>query len=201
MPPNANGSRPTSMLSALGTVALLLLPSLALAHPGHGSGFLPGLLHSFHGLDHLLAAVAVGLWGARIGGRGAWALPVAFVVAMLAGMLAAQGGGGLPATEIVIALSVLALGGALATNARLAVPAGAAIVAAFALFHGAAHGTEAPQSGAIATYALGLATATSILHAGGIAICVGLRSRPWILRIVGTPIALAGATLLFTRLS
>ena len=48
-------------------VLLFLLPALpALAHSDHGQagGFLAGLLHPVGGLDHVLAMVAVGLWGA-----------------------------------------------------------------------------------------------------------------------------------------
>lgn len=201
MPLTAPGIRKTSARLALSLVALLLLPSVALAHPGHGSGFLPGFLHPFHGLDHLLAAVAVGLWGARIGGRAAWALPVAFVAGMLAGGLLAASGVGLPGMEIVIALSVLVLGAVLATNSRLAVPAGAAIVAAFALFHGGAHGAEAPDQAGFVSYAAGIALATAGLHASGIAITLWLKTRPWMLRIVGAPIALAGATMLIARIA
>lgn len=201
MTPTTAGSRNNPVRSPLCAVALLLLPSIALAHPGHGSGFLPGLLHSFHGLDHLLAAVAVGLWGARIGGRAAWTLPVAFVVAMIAGGILAHSGVDLPATEIMIALSVLVLGGAVATNASSALSAGVAVVAAFALFHGGAHGAEAPDQTGFASYAAGLALATAGLHASGIAIALWLKARPWTLRIVGAPIALAGATMLFARIA
>ena len=196
-------ARPCAIVNRhlLTALALLLVPSIALAHPGHAGGFLPGLLHPFHGLDHLLAAVAVGLWGARIGGRALWALPVAFVVAMIAGGIVGSSGITLSAMESMIALSVLALGAAVTFDARLPVSAGAAIVAAFALFHGGAHGAEASTQDGFASYALGLALATAGLHASGIAICVWLKARTWILRIVAAPIALAGATMLFMRLA
>ena len=186
---------------ALTAVTLLLVPSIALAHPGHGEGFLPGLLHPFHGLDHLLAAIAVGLWGARIGGRALWAFPIAFVVAMIAGGLLARSGIAVPGMEVMIALSVLVLGAVVAANARLAVPAGAALVAAFALFHGGAHGAEAPDQGGFASYALGLAFATATLHTSGIVICLWFKAKRWLLRIVAIPIALAGAAMLVTRLA
>ncbi|EPM83890.1 urease accessory protein, partial [Pseudomonas syringae pv. actinidiae ICMP 18886] len=48
---------------ALGALALLLVPTLALAHPGHGdNGLIAGISHPLGGLDHLLAMLAVGLW-------------------------------------------------------------------------------------------------------------------------------------------
>jgi urease accessory protein len=61
---------------------------------------LQGLLHPFHGLDHVLAAVAVGVWGARLGGKAVWALPVAFVVALLGGTALGIAGWGLPMVEV-----------------------------------------------------------------------------------------------------
>lgn len=179
----------------------LLVPGTALAHPGHGGGFLPGLLHPFHGLDHLLAAIAVGAWGARLGGRAAWALPVAFVTAMLGGTLAAHATGVLPATEALIAASVLVLGVLLAANARLGAVAGMALVAVFAVFHGAAHGAEAPASGSFALHALGIGLATLALHASGLAAATLARSRGWIVRAAGAPVALAGAWMLATRMA
>ena len=45
------------------TFALLFAPTFAFAHPGHGEvhTFAGGLSHPFTGLDHLLAAFAIGL--------------------------------------------------------------------------------------------------------------------------------------------
>lgn len=69
---------------------LLLAPGTAFAHAGHGgeNPFLSGLGHPVGGTDHVLAMVAVGLWAVMIGGRAIWALPGAFVCAMLAGGIA-----------------------------------------------------------------------------------------------------------------
>ena len=55
--------------AALATVMLLLVPATALAHQetGQAVGFLSGLAHPVSGLDHVLAMVAVGLWGAVLG--------------------------------------------------------------------------------------------------------------------------------------
>ncbi|MFM8545114.1 MAG: HupE/UreJ family protein, partial [Vulcanococcus sp.] len=46
--------------------ALALAPTAAWAHvDAHpGGGFVAGLLHPISGLDHVVAMVAVGLWGA-----------------------------------------------------------------------------------------------------------------------------------------
>ncbi len=68
---------PRTAFRLLVTVALLLAPSIALAHPGHGgdTSLLAGFLHPFGGLDHLLAMTVVGLFAAHLGGRALWAIP------------------------------------------------------------------------------------------------------------------------------
>jgi urease accessory protein len=57
-----------SMLCAVATIVSILLPSAAAAHVGQGDvggGFLAGVLHPISGLDHVVAMVAVGIWGAQ----------------------------------------------------------------------------------------------------------------------------------------
>ena len=133
-------------LRALRPLALLLLAApLAQAHPGHGpADFISGLVHPLTGWDHVLAMVAVGLWAAQLGGRARWALPAAFVGAMMAG---AAGGiiGLAPAgVETGILASVLILGVAVAAAARLPLGAGLTLVALAGSVHGLAHGAEMP---------------------------------------------------------
>src|SRR5262249_35719710 len=83
---------PLLLLSVL--IVGLAVP--AWAHPGHGIelGLSAGLAHPLSGLDHMLAAVAVGLWATQGDRRTLWALPMAFPLAMLAGL--ALGGFTLP---------------------------------------------------------------------------------------------------------
>ncbi|NQX01961.1 HupE/UreJ family protein, partial [bacterium] len=66
---------------------LMLVPSVASAHTeaGNAGGFLSGFSHPLSGLDHIVAMVAVGLWGAFLGGRAMWTLPVVFPVVMALG--------------------------------------------------------------------------------------------------------------------
>src|SRR3546814_6604775 len=100
-------------------VALVFGAGTASAHPGHDvTGFAGGFVHPLGGLDHLLAMVAVGLWASQLGGRMLWALPAAFVTAMIAGSAAGFAGIGLPGLEIGIAGSVIALGTLIAFHAR-----------------------------------------------------------------------------------
>ena len=68
-------------------VALALLSQGAEAHPGGGiaGGFLSGVLHPITGWDHVIAMVAVGLWGAFLGRPAIWVLPVVFPLVMAFG--------------------------------------------------------------------------------------------------------------------
>jgi urease accessory protein len=70
--------------------AAALLPGVALAHTGVGiaGGFLSGFTHPIFGFDHVVAMVAVGLWGAFLGQPAIWLLPVVFPVVMAFGGLA-----------------------------------------------------------------------------------------------------------------
>ena len=150
----------------------LVLPAAeALAHTdGAAAGFASGFLHPLSGLDHVVAMIAVGLWGAQLRAPAIWALPVAFPMMMALGGLLGILGVPLLGVEIGIAVSAVALGALVAFEARWPLAAAMAIVAVFAIFHGHAHGAElAPGTSAVA-YSLGFVIATGMLHAVGILI-------------------------------
>ena len=62
----------------------VVLPATAHAHAqvGETSGFAVGFVHPLSGLDHIIAMVAVGLWGAQLGSPAIWMLPVVFPLVM-----------------------------------------------------------------------------------------------------------------------
>ena len=95
-------------------VFMLLCADSAFAHPqkGEAVGFLTGFRHPISGLDHVLAMVAVGLWGAQLGAPAMWVLPVAFPMVMAFGGMLGLMGVPLPGTEYGIALSAILLGAA-----------------------------------------------------------------------------------------
>ncbi|MDL1949714.1 HupE/UreJ family protein [Acidobacteria bacterium ACD] len=152
--------------------SLLLWPALALAHAeqGKAAGFLAGLRHPISGLDHVLAMVSVGLWGAQLGAPAVWLLPVTFPVVMAMGGMLGLVGVPLPGVEVAIALSGIALGLAVLAEWRPKLPVAAVLVGFFAVFHGHAHGTELPAGASGLHYSLGFVLATGTLHAVGIAI-------------------------------
>lgn len=92
------------------TLALLLTPALAFAHPGHDeNGLMAGISHPLSGIDHLLAMVAVGLWAAQQKGSARWALPCTFVGMLLIGGILGFDGLNVPGLESGIAARYLRL--------------------------------------------------------------------------------------------
>jgi urease accessory protein len=151
-------------------LSLAAHPAFAHEQAGVGGGLASGLLHPLTGLDHLIAMVAVGIWGAQLGGAAIWVLPITFPMVMAVGGVLGVLKVPLPAPEMVIALSALVLGGAVAFRLRVPFAAAAAIVAVFAIFHGHAHGAELPGSANPLAYGLGFVVATGLLHVCGITI-------------------------------
>lgn len=158
-------------LSLLAVFAALM-PSSASAHivPGEAVGFASGFLHPISGADHIIAMVAVGLWGAQLGKPAIWLLPVTFPLIMAVGGFLGLIGFPLPGSEIAIALSGVCLGAAVLLELRPPLWAAAALVGVFGLFHGYAHGSELPPGQNALLYSLGFVIATGLLHATGIAI-------------------------------
>lgn len=161
-----------SVVSRVSMLALLLgISTTVFAHAEHGAaaGFLTGLAHPMGGLDHVLAMVAVGLWGAVLGSPAIWLLPIAFPILMAFGGLMGLMGWPLPAVEAGIALSSVVLGAMVLFRVRLPVVIAMLMVGAFALFHGHAHGTELPEGGNAMLYSMGFVVGTGLLHTMGIA--------------------------------
>jgi urease accessory protein len=186
-------------------ISCLLWPAAAFAHTrgGEAVGFLSGLQHPISGLDHVLAMIAVGLWGAQLGAPAVWFLPVTFPMVMAFGGMLGLMGVRLPGIEIGIALSAIALGFAVSTEARPRLWIAALLVAFFAIFHGHAHGTELPPGANGILYSIGFVIATGTLHAVGISI--GLVHR-WpagrvALRAAGAIVAVAGVVFLWRAIS
>lgn len=175
---------------------LSAVPQVAQAHSSKNlaGGFVAGFAHPFSGPDHLLAMVAVGLWGAFLGRPLIAALPVIFPAVMALGALLAMLGVPQPPIELGIAVSVLVLGTAIAAAWRAPVWLACAIVALFAVFHGFAHGTEIPSLADPIAYSTGFMLATGSLHLAGIGLGTinTLRGGTTITRGIGGVIALAG---------
>jgi len=183
-----------------GSLWVLLLSGLAGSAGAHtdgvasGSGFVSGFLHPLLGLDHVLAMLAVGLWGAQLGPPALWALPVGFPVVMALGGALGIGGVPMPSVEVGIALSVIVLGAAIAFDRRPPLAIAWGLVAFFAIFHGYAHGVELPEQAGPLAYSAGFVLATGLIHLAGIGIgsIVRFRSGLLVLRAGGGSIAATG---------
>ena len=163
-------------MRALIALLTILLPTAALAHPGHGDtvGLAYGFMHPIGGLDHVLAMVAVGVFAFVLGGRALWLVPASFVGMMAAGFLLGAAQVEVPFVELGIALSSVVIGGAAAMGRPMPVAAAAALVGVFAVFHGHAHGAEMPANAAGFEYAVGFMLATALLHLSGIGGAMGV---------------------------
>ncbi|WP_102959094.1 HupE/UreJ family protein [Mangrovicella endophytica] len=161
----------------------------------NAGGFSSGFEHPLTGSDHLLAMLAVGIWGAQMGGAAVWTLPVTFPLIMVVGGVLGMLGLPIPDVEVGIALSMIVLGGAIAAAWKAPGAVALVIVSVFAICHGYAHGAELPLAADPADYAVGFVIATGLIHVLGVA--VGLVSGKFydgiVSRCLGGLIALAGA--------
>ncbi|MDA8140547.1 MAG: HupE/UreJ family protein [Desulfobacteraceae bacterium] len=180
---------------------LLFCPVTAFAHVKGGEviGLISGLKHPISGLDHVLAMIAVGLWGAQLGPPAIWLLPVTLPMVMALGGMLGLMGVPVPSIEIAIAVSAMVLGVMVLIEARPKLWLAVLIVASYAIYHGYAHGTELPPGGNGLLYSIGFVMMTGTLHATGI--LIGLIHR-WLagrmaLRLAGACIAMAGVMFLW----
>jgi urease accessory protein len=188
----------------LGVATLLaFVSSIPAAHAhvlqGEASGFLTGVRHPVSGLDHVLAMIAVGLWGAQLGVPALWLLPVTFPMMMALGGMVGLLGVPLPGIEIGIAASAILLGLAVMSALRPPIAAAVALVASFAIFHGHAHGTELPPGQSGLLYSIGFVIATGCLHGVGIGISL-VHRWAWgriALRATGAVVSVAGMAFLW----
>ncbi|WP_371259948.1 HupE/UreJ family protein [Bradyrhizobium sp. WSM3983] len=191
--------------AAVAAICWCVLPYSAAAHitsTGSG-GFGSGFAHPLTGPDHFLAMFAVGLWGAQMGGRPVWTLPVTFPLIMVAGGAAGMFGLPLPSVEIGIALSILALGLAITSAWHPTEWIALCLIAVFAVCHGYAHGAELPFAADPADYIIGFVLATGLIHVFGIGVGLTL-NKPLggrLARGLGVLIGLGGVYFLVTALS
>ena len=194
-------SLPAPVLALL--TSLWTQPALAHLLEGEANGFLTGLLHPLSGADHVLAMIAVGLWGAQLGAPAIWVLPVAFPLVMAMGGMLGFLGVPILGVEYGIAASAIVLGAAVAFEVRPSLVIAALVVGCFAIFHGHAHGTELPTGQSAMLYSMGFVMATGCLHAVGIGIGT-VHRRSWgrqLLRGAGTVVTAGGVFFLWKAIA
>jgi len=189
---------PAQCAYLMAALALVATPALAHATTGVAVGFKSGFIHPLTGVDHILAMVAVGIWGSQLGLPAIWLLPVTFPLVMSVGGVLGVRGVPIPGVEIGVAASAVVLGAMILLAARPPLWVAAIIVGAFAIFHGHAHGAELPHAARPLAYGAGFVLSTGLLHLTGISL--GSISR-WqfgakVLRAAGAAISVAGFFLL-----
>ena len=199
------GRRPALPIGTATLLALVVSSAPVHAHvqTREASGFLTGLRHPVSGLDHVVAMIAVGLWGAQLGAPALWLLPVTFPMVMALGGVIGLLGVPLPGIEVGIAASAVLLGLVVMFALRPPLAVAVALVAVFAIFHGHAHGTELPPGQSALLYSMGFVVATGCLHGVGVAIGVIHRWR-WgqtLLRAAGAVVALAGIVFMWRAIA
>jgi len=182
------------LITGLGFLFLAAAPAFAHEAEGLAGGFVAGFTHPLSGPDHLLAMVAVGIWGAFLRRPLIVLLPIVFPTIMAFGAALGMSAVPFPPVEIGIAVSVIVLGSAIALAWRAPIWAAVTIVAIFGLFHGYAHGRELPSLADPIAFSLGFVIATGALHVAGIGLGL-LHAKPGgvsLTRLLGAAIALAG---------
>lgn len=180
--------------------ALSLVQSLS-AHPGHyhpeadqvdefdTESFFSAVAHPFTGLDHLVAALAVGFLAFAMGRRMGLTLAASFLGMLTIGSAVGRAGLGVPFLEQGLALSVVGLGVMLMLYKHSSQTLRLGIVAAMGFWHGNAHGLE--NSGTL--FAMGLWLGSLLVVALGALLALPLAqltARPW--RYAGAAVAIAG---------
>ncbi|MBM3557590.1 MAG: urease accessory protein UreJ [Alphaproteobacteria bacterium] len=176
--------------------ALTFLAASAEAHGAQGTspGFIDGLAHPFLGLDHVIAALAFGLFAARSGAGRALAAAGVFLAALVAGIAWAWAGMDHAAIEWAMAASVALLGVALIWSPAWGAAALMALAIAVGAINGLAHGQDSAALGATGGFVagIGLGSAALLVVAGLVAPLIETRLH----RLAGVVAVLAGGILL-----
>ena len=163
--------RPYFSFLLIALLSSLMISEPAFAHvseEGLKGGFISGYIHPLLGWDHVAAMVAVGIWGAFLGRRAIWILPIVFPFVMVLGGVLGMVGVPVPFIVPGIALSSIIIGLAIAFKWRAPLWIASVIVGLFAIYHGYAHGQNLPAASNPIAFALGFVLGSGTLHLIGI---------------------------------
>ena len=163
--------RPYFSFLLIALLSSLMISEPAFAHvseEGLKGGFISGYIHPLLGWDHVAAMVAVGIWGAFLGSRAIWVLPIVFPFIMVIGGILGMVGVPVPFIVPGIALSSIIIGLAIAFKWRAPLWIASVIVGLFAIYHGYAHGQNLPAASNPIAFALGFVLGSGTLHLIGI---------------------------------
>lgn len=176
------------------TVPVAQAHSLSLEDPS----WLAGFMHPLSGLDHVLVALAIGLWATQQGESRLWQLPMAFSSTMVVGALAGYSSvAALSGIETGIVTSLWMLGLILALSVSLSKCTGFLMASVVGLMHGYVHAGGLVETMQVMPYTLGFLLATMILLGVGLVFGLWLRAMRYdqLLRIAGFTIGMTGGWL------
>ncbi len=171
----------------------VVLSSAAWGHGVHAteSGLISGLLHPMTGIDHVLAAVGMGLWISLQ--RFTRASVLLYTGSLLLGVaIAWLLRGMITDFEWILATTLILIGVLLAKPLRVPQPLAASVIITLFCSHFYAHLGEMPASADAPEYIYGFFAGTFLLTL--ISAVIGRRLSPIWLRIAGAAIAAAGVT-------
>lgn len=181
-----------------------MMPTLALAHESHvvagvSHSIMHGLTHPLLGMDHLIAALAVGVWAVRGDRQSAWMAPVVFLLSIFIGGVLGVSGFQVPFVEMGITASLVFFGFMLVSNVRVSKPTSLGFIGLFASFHGLAHGHEMTITLSALIYLVGITISTLVLFVSAKVLAQqGIRQfGDAMLRVVGLVVAVSGGVLAF----
>jgi urease accessory protein len=178
----------------------MIITPLALAHTVTSPtlGLIPGVVHPLTGVDHVLAAMAAGIWGGVSTVRHGRSVIAVFLGMLALGAIAGFAGASMPLVEPVIALSVVVFGALIASRAEWSGLVAGAIAGGFAFFHGFAHAAGLPPTAGAGWYLLGLLLATAFMLGAGLVFGRRLvaSGSQFPLQLAGVFFALSGSLLL-----
>lgn len=159
------------LLTIISCTSLLINVLPVMAHHAMGSGmpinfwegFLSGLTHPIIGFDHFAFIVSVGLLAALK--RQGILIPIAFIVAAMAGTIVHLMQIGIPGVELFVSGSILFFGVLLVTKDSLNTLVVAGLAAIAGLFHGYAYGEAIFGAGVppILAYLTGFSVIQSVI--------------------------------------
>ncbi len=158
----------------LAIIATAFTPIVAHAHPGHNvaelSSIADGITHPFTGLDHLLLALAIGVWIAFSNGTLRKFLPVSFLIGGIAGALGGNLLGAFSGLEICVTAAALAIGCLALRDLRMGTSLSCVLAGVCTFFHGWAHGAEVPASIPASNYLGGVLLGTIFISMIGFSV-------------------------------
>jgi len=146
-------------------ICLVIVCSPSYAHGFGGSGF----LQSLTGIDDLLTMLAIGVWGAKIGGRAIYLVPLSFLTILFFGALIRLNNYHIQNLEYMIVISVVLLGIVITINKKIYIAIAMVGSAIFGLIHGFAYANELSEGLNTAKYITEFIITTLGLNALGTA--------------------------------